>query len=243
MTALAACFAGAPRSMSPRLKRRLAFLGGFLLYFVVLWTLWDTVLIYPIKIFVVFLHEVSHAAAAMATGGSVQRILLDPYQGGAAYTVGGNHFLILSAGYLGSLLWGVAFVMLAFSRRIRPQWVLGAVGVMVVLLALLLVRSWFGFAFGLTFGAALLASAKYLRDGVNRVLLLVLGLTSTLYAILDIKSDVLDRPHLPSDAAMLAEMTGIPTAAWGILWIAIALLVSSWLLRWVARRMEEGELA
>jgi hypothetical protein len=71
----------------------------------------------------------------------------------------------------------------------------------------------------------------------------VLGLTSTLYAILDIKSDVLDRPHLPSDAAMLAEMTGIPTAAWGILWIAIALLVSSWLLRWVARRMEEGDLA
>jgi hypothetical protein len=228
--------------MSPRLKRRLTFLGGFLLYFGVLWTLWDTVLIYPLKIFVVFLHEISHAMAAVATGGSVVRILLDPYQGGAAYTVGGNHFIILSAGYLGSLLWGAAFVMLAFSRRVRPRWVLGSVGVLVLLLTLLLVRSWFGFGFGLVFGAALLASARYLKDGVNRVFLMGLGLTSALYAILDIKSDVLDRSHLPSDAAMLAEMTGVPTAVWGLLWIAIALLVSAWLLRWAARRWERGEV-
>ncbi len=228
--------------MRPRLKRRVIFLGGFLLYFGVVWVLWDTVLIYPLKIFVVFLHEVSHAMAAVATGGSVVRILLDPYQGGAAYTVGGNRFIILSAGYLGSLLWGVAFVMLAFSRRIRPRWVLGAMGGLVVLLTFLLVRSWFGFGFGLAFGAALLASARYLKDEVNRVFLLGLGLTSALYAVLDIKSDVLDRPHLPSDAAMLAEMTGIPTAFWGFLWIAIALLVSAWLLRWVARRVERGEV-
>jgi len=228
--------------MNPRLKRRITFLGGFLLYFVLLWTLWDTVLIYPVKIFVVLLHEVSHAMAAVATGGSVQRILLDPYQGGTAYTVGGSPFLILSAGYLGSLLWGVAFIMLAFSRRIRPRWVLGSVGVLVALLTLLLVRSWFGFGFGLAFGAVLLASARYLKDGVNRVILLGLGLTSALYAVLDIKSDVLDRSHLPSDAAMLAEMTGIPTAVWGLLWIAIALLVSSWVLRWAARRMDRGEV-
>jgi hypothetical protein len=228
--------------MSPRLKRRLTFVGGFLLYFGVIWTLWDTVLIYPLKIFVVFLHEISHAMAAVATGGSVVRILLDPYQGGAAYTVGGNHFIILSAGYLGSLLWGAAFIMLAFSRKIRPRWILGSVGVLVILLTLLLVRSWFGFFFGLVFGASLLASARYLKDGVNRVFLVGLGLTSALYAILDIKSDVLDRSHLPSDAAMLAQMTGIPTAAWGLLWIAIALLVCSWLLRWAARRWERGEV-
>jgi hypothetical protein len=229
--------------MSRRLKRRLMFLGGFLLYFGVLWTLWDTILIYPLKIFVVFLHEISHAMAAVATGGSVVRILLDPYQGGAAYTIGGNHFLILSAGYLGSLLWGAAFIMLAFSRRIRPRWVLGSVGVLLLLLTTLLVRSWFGFVFGIMFGAALLASARYLKDGVNRVFLMALGLTSALYAVFDIKSDVLDRSHLPSDAAMLAQMTGVPTAFWGLLWIAMALLVCAWLLRWAARRWEQGEVA
>lgn len=226
--------------MTAKGKRRALFLGGFVLYFGLLWTLWDTAFIYPIKIFVVLLHELSHAAAAMATGGSVERILLDVHQGGAAYTVGGNPFLTLSAGYLGSLFWGVLFILLAFTRWLRPRWIIGAVGISVLILTLFLVRSPFGIGFGILFGAALLASARYLSHGVNRALLLGLGLTSALYAILDIKSDILDRPHLKSDAAMLAEMTGIPTAFWGFLWIGVALLVCAWLLRWVARRMESG---
>ena len=96
--------------------------------------------------------------------------------------------------------------------------------------------------FGIAFGGALLASAKYLSQRTNRIFLLGLGLTSALYAILDIKSDILARPHLQSDAAMLAEMTGIHTIVWGFLWIAIALLVSAWLLRWVARRLDDFEL-
>jgi len=229
--------------MSPGNKRRLAFLGGFLIYFGLLWSLWDTALIYPLKLFVVLLHEVSHAMAALATGGTVERILLNAQQGGATYTRGGSPFLTLSAGYLGSLLWGVLFVLLAFNRWLKPRWIIGAVGGSVLLLTLFLVRGLFGFGFGILFGGALLAGAKYLSQGVNRTFLLGLGLTSTLYAILDIKSDVLDRPHLPSDAAMLAEMTGIPTAVWGFLWIGLGLLVSAWLLRWVARRVEAGEPA
>jgi hypothetical protein len=228
--------------MSPTTKKRLTFLAGFLLYFVGIWALWDTVIVYPVKVFVVLLHEISHAVAAVATGGSVERIVLDANQGGAAYTRGGISFVTLSAGYLGSLLWGVLFVVLGFSRWLRPRWIIGAIGLFVLLVALSVVRGPFGLFFGLAAGGGLLAAAKYLSQRTNRVLLLGLGLTSVLYAILDIKSDILARPHLRSDAAMLSEMTGIPTIFWGFLWIAIALLVSAWLLRWVARRMDEFEL-
>jgi hypothetical protein len=119
---------------------------------------------------------------------------------------------------------------------------MSVLGVLVILLTILLVRNVFGALFGIGFGAALLAGSKYLGQGPNRVLLLGLGLTSALYAILDIKSDVLDRSGLPSDARMLEEMTGIPTVFWGFLWIAVGLLVSAWLLRWVARRMDQFEL-
>lgn len=228
--------------MSSQTKKRLTFLAGFLLYFCLLWTLWDTVIIYPVKLFVVLLHEVSHALAAVATGGSVERILLNAQQGGAAYTRGGLPFVTLSAGYLGSLLWGALFIILGFSRWSRPKWIIRGLGVGVLLLTVFLVRSGFGIGFGLAFGFGLLAAAKYLTQGWNRILLLGLGLTSTLYAILDIKSDIIDRPELQSDAAMLAEMTGIPTIFWGFLWIGIALLVSAWLLKWVARRLDEFEL-
>jgi hypothetical protein len=228
--------------MSPTTKKRLNFLVGFLLYFVGIWALWDTVFVYPVKVFVVLLHEISHAVAAIATGGSVERIVLDANQGGAAYTRGGIAFVTMSAGYLGSLLWGVLFVMLGFSRWLRPRWIIGAIGLFVLLVTLSVVRGPFGLLFGIGAGSGLLAAAKYLPQGTNRILLLGLGLTSVLYAILDIKSDILARPHLRSDAAMLYEMTGIHTIVWGFLWIAIALLVSAWLLKWVARRMDDFEL-
>jgi hypothetical protein len=224
--------------MTALTEKRLKFVLGFALYFILIWALWDTVVIYPLKIFVVLLHEISHALAAVATGGAIQRIVLDPQQGGAAFTVGGNPFLTLSAGYLGSLLWGVLFVMLGFSRWLKPRWIIGAIGVFILAVTLGVIRSPFGFLFGLAFAGVLLGSARYLSQRTNRILLLGLGLTSTLYAILDIKSDILSRPNLRSDAAMLAEMTGIHTILWGFLWIAIALLVSAWLLRWVARRMD-----
>jgi len=228
--------------MNNRANKRLTFLAAFILYFGVLWGLWDTVFIYPIKIFVVFLHEISHAVAAIVTGGSIEKIVLDPNQGGAAYTRGGIPFITMSAGYLGSLFWGVLFVMLGFSKWIRPRKIIGAIGLFLLFVTIWKVRSVFGLGFGIAFGGALLASAKYLSQRTNRLLLLGLGLTSALYAILDIKSDIISRPELRSDAAMLAEMTGIPTLFWGFLWIAIALLVSAWLLRCVARRLDNFEL-
>lgn len=86
-------------------RRKLEFVLGYSLFFVALWLLWNTPIVYPVKIFVVLLHEISHAAVAVATGGSIQSIEINPLEGGACYCPGGNAFLTLSAGYLGSLAW------------------------------------------------------------------------------------------------------------------------------------------
>ena len=215
--------------MTQQTKRRLAFVAGFVLYFGALWTVWDTAFIYPLKIFVVLMHEISHAAVAVATGGMIEQIVLDPNQGGACYCPGGNAFLTLSAGYLGSLGWGVLMVSAGQNSRVSTRWVVGAIGLLVLGLTVSYVRGPFGVGFGMAFGSALLLSAKKLAQVWNQRLLLVLGLTSCLYAILDIKSDVLDRPELRSDAAMLGELTGIHGVVWGVVWIAVAVLVSTWL--------------
>ena len=53
--------------------------------FVVAGIFWDTIFIYPIKLFVVALHEFSHGVAAILTGGSIVRIEIDYRIGGLCY--------------------------------------------------------------------------------------------------------------------------------------------------------------
>lgn len=217
--------------MTPASRRRLHFIIGFSVYFAAVWYLWYTPAIYPLKIFVVLLHEVSHAVALIASGGVVHHIALDPREGGLTVGAGGSRFLTLSAGYLGSLGFGALLVKGAQWKRIRPGTLLSVVGGAVLVLTILYIRNVFGLVFGLAFGSALLFAGRRLPPAWSRRLTMALGLTSVLYAILDIKSDVLDRPHLPSDAHMLAELTGVPTVVWGVLWITIALVVTALLIR------------
>lgn len=204
-------------------RRRFLFLAGLTAYLVVLWVLWPTVAVYPLKVFVVFLHELSHALAAVATGGRVEAITLDWREGGATWVQGGNAFLMLSAGYLGSLLWGLALLAIARSKPRRAAPTIQALGVLTLLITLFFVRGAFGILFGFLFGAALLLAGRRLGTDAAVVVLSVLGLTSALYALLDIRSDIIARPGSPSDAAMLAQLTGIPTLFWGGLWATLAI--------------------
>jgi len=196
-------------------------LVGILAFFVALWLLWDTPFVAPLKLFVVFLHEISHGIVAVATGGRIDRIVIEANQGGACYCGGGSAFLTLSAGYLGSLAWGLAFLWVARFES-QARWTMAIVGVATAVITLLFMRSTFGFAFGLAFGATLVLAARNLPASWNARILSALGLTSALYAILDIKSDIIDRPGLESDAHMLADLTGVPTVVWGVLWIGLA---------------------
>ncbi len=217
--------------MRQQTARRLTFLAGFAAYFVAIWVLWPTVWVYPLKIFVVFLHELSHGLMAVATGGSIEAISLDWREGGETLSRGGNAFLTLSAGYLGSLAWGLLLLELARTRPKIAKWALVGLGVLMIGVTAVFVRGAFGLVFGIAFGAALLAASRWLPPAGVRVALTALGLTSALYALLDIRSDVLDRPGALSDAAMLGQMTHIPGIAWGVLWIGLGLVACIWMMR------------
>lgn len=217
-------------------RRRWTIAGGFAVFFVALWLLWSSPVVLPVKLFVVLLHELSHGLAAVLTGGSIQAIQVTAAEGGVCYCSGGNAFVTLSAGYLGSFLWGVVLVALARRAARWSRWSIGFVGAAIVTASILFV-SGFGFWFGLTFGTALLVSARFLPARPNALILTALGLISVLYAILDIKSDVIDRPGARSDAGMLAELTGVPTLIWGVLWIGVALWICARLLQRSVREL------
>lgn len=212
-------------------------LGGLALAVVALWLLWHTRVVYPLKILVVLFHELSHGLVALATGGSVVGIRVVPQEGGLCLTAGGSRFLTLSAGYLGSLVWG-GLILLAAARSRFDRALTAGLGAVLLAAALLWVRPLisFGFAFTLLAAAALLAAGAYLPEAANDFLLKTIGLTSILYAVFDIQDDVLSRPHLlQSDAALLHELTGVPTLVWGVLWMAVALAAAAGFL-WLASR-------
>jgi hypothetical protein len=195
---------------------------------------WDWFFVYPLKVFVVFLHEISHGLAALVTGGRIVAIGLTFDEGGVCITDGGSRFLILNAGYLGSLFWGALFLVLAARTRLSRE-IVGGVGAFVLVVTLLYVRTLFGFAYGLLAGAGFLVAAIKLPRDVTDDLLEIIGVVSCLYAVWDIGSDVLAREATGSDASALGRLTGIPAVVWGVLWIMACLVVVVFALRVVAR--------
>jgi hypothetical protein len=193
---------------------------------------WNTFVAYPFRVFVVFLHEISHGLAAVLTGGQLVSIGLSPNEGGVAVTRGGSRFLVLTAGYLGSLLFGALFLLLGSRRRWAPG-VIGLIGVFTLVVTLVWVRSWFGFVYGLLAAAALILVASKLQPEASEILLAAIGVMSCLYAVWDIASDVLLRSIPRSDAAALADLTGVPAIVWGALWA----LASLWVIFFVLRKL------
>lgn len=187
---------------------------------------WATPIVVPLKILVVFLHELSHAIAIVLTGGSVESFSISPQQGGLVIGRGGNRFLSLSAGYLGSLALGMGLLFIA----LRTHWdkaVLGGFGGVMLLVAVLYVREPFAIAFCVGVGLAMLAMAWFLGRAVCDLVLRIIGLTSMIYVPYDIFDDTIRRAGIRSDAYMLAEEFGGTTMLWGGVWLVLSVCAIS----------------
>ncbi len=196
-----------------------------------IFTLWQTPVVIPLKILVVIFHEMSHAAAAILTGGRVESFSVDFQQGGAVWTQGGSRFVTLSAGYLGSLLIGVGLLLAALRWR-ADRTVLGALGGLMLVVLVLYVRDVAAAVILAGTGAALLAAARFLPGVACDLVLRVIGLSSLIYVPYDIFDDTLRRAALDSDARMLAEAVGGTTMLWGVLWLGVSASVIAACLRY-----------
>lgn len=198
---------------------------------------WEYPILYPLKLLVVFFHESSHALATILTGGSVKELVINHQQGGHVISQGGNQFIIISAGYIGSLLWGVA-IFVATVKSHYDKLIMSLLGLSVISITVALSSSVFSWIFGLLSGAAMLLMARFLADKYNDFLLRIIGLTSMMYAPLDIYSDTISRSYLESDAYFLAEYTGGTTLFWGSIWIVISVLVIFYCLKWALKQAD-----
>lgn len=189
----------------------------------------------PLEILVVFFHEASHALMTVVTGGKVMSMQVTVERGGEVLSAGGNRFLTLSAGYLGSLLIGASLLVAAMRSR-HDRMILAAVALCMALATVLFMRNFFGFGYGIGMAVALLAIARFLPEQASDFSLRLIGVMSLLYVPRDIFSDTIQRSQLQSDARMLAQEFGGGTWLWGGLWLLLSLWICYLAVRWSLRR-------
>ena len=83
--------------------------SSFFMYII----LWQSRILAALKLTIVSQHEFSHALACVLTGGKVKSITISSNFGGVTTTQGGNRAVTLTAGYIGSTMFGCMYLLLA----------------------------------------------------------------------------------------------------------------------------------
>lgn len=175
-------------------------------------------IMYPVRLFVTFLHEFGHAIGAVLTGGWVEEVQINQDGSGWTRTANGNRPITIMGGYLGSALFGnlLFYVGAKWHKLIKP--VLFILIFSMMLTAFYWYNSLFTTSVLIAFSAVLLLIM--LKTNFGREILMFLGLASVLYIIQDFnvgpKSDL---------KAYEEVMIFIPAQLWMYIWLGVALLL------------------
>jgi|SRR5215203_581833 len=207
-------------------------------------------LVYPIRLFVTFIHESGHALVAVVTGGSVQSLTIASDGSGEVYSassgmIGG--LLTSSAGYLGTTAFGVLMLFL-IRRSFSPNKILAALGIFVAAMTaifavispifnfLSLNTTFSSIAFTIVAGsllaAGLVALGIYSKERVASFAVAFLAVQCLLNAALDLVNVFfINAPfvgaNVHTDAANMAAATGLPGIVWVVIWMGISLVMLS----------------
>lgn len=188
-------------------------------------TPWAAFLLYPFKLFTTWVHECSHAVAALLVGGRVGSITIRSDTSGltqslvpAGRIAGG---IVTSAGYLGAA--AVGCLLMAATRVERwAHTILLTLGIFMLVTLVFWMRNVFGAFIVFAWAIVLIALARHATGNAVRFFLSLLAIQVALNAIYDIRIlFLIDRG--PSDAATMARLFLLPAWVWATTWMAISL--------------------
>ena len=188
--------------------------------------LWSSPLIQPVKIMVVLVHEMSHGFMALVTGGKILEIKIGLDEGGACETEGGLPLLIVSAGYLGSMLFGGMILYLS-TRRLFVSLVYGVLTLILGAAVFTVLEGSFSRTFACSLGGSFIFLGFLAPGFLGGFFLRVMGTVSCLYSIVDIYSDTLANgpaAAVQNDAVVFAQLSGIPAETVGAVWLAVSVI-------------------
>lgn len=187
------------------------------------------VITYPLRLFVTFIHEAGHALAALATFGGVKRVVLDWNGSGLTFTQGGWGFLISSAGYLTTTLYGSALLLFLRRERNARTAAIGT-GALLVVITVLFGGNIVAWLAGLVFGAACLLLGLKGKPKVVHFCMSFLAVQCLLNAFYDLRAllylSAFD-PAFPTDARNMSQATNglLPPVVWAAGWILLSAVV------------------
>lgn len=196
-------------------------------------TPWGPLILYPFTVFTTWVHECSHALMAVALGGAVSSIAIQPDTSGLTRSLMPASRLaqgaVASAGYLGASI--VGCLLLAASRverRAKP--ILWSIGAFMLLTLVFWIRNLFGAVVVVAWAATLfLLAGKRAGRGAAGFALSVLAIQVALNAVFDIR--MLFLVSGPSDATTMARLFLVPAWFWAGLWMGTSVAMLAWTLR------------
>jgi hypothetical protein len=205
------------------------FLVGASILSFVIWSIplaW--ILVYPLRLFVTFIHEGGHALAALLTSGSVERVIIYPNASGETYTRSGLQLVIASAGYLTSAIFGAGLLIMS-RQGTRSKTVLTITAAAILALTAFFTSDPISLGLGIVLTIGLIWIAIASSPRFAHFFLSFLAIQCCLNALFDLRTLFLLSAHtnVQSDAMTMELLTGLPAIAWATLWlgISVALLI------------------
>lgn len=215
-------------------------IGTHIISLIIVLVLSSTTILRPLRLLSVYLHELSHACAAWITCGTVMSIRIDDTGAGATKVKGGIRWVILPAGYIGSGLWGAFFSLMAASSEWTGRYSV-RIAMVIMLCIMIYVVIFKQEETNKTHTQLLLIvyivvfSIMFLTDEFNAmvfgfhwmstIFLILFGTINSLFAILDIWTDLIRRDGHASDATKFEESFPCLTAkGWGIVWCVVCVV-------------------
>lgn len=180
---------------------------------------------FPFSMFVTYVHETNHGLVALLTGGSLISFTMQMDTSGLAYTQGGIRFLILSAGYVGSTIWG-GLLLIASLKKKSYKPLLSILSIFFLIFTLLYARNFVAFGSGLFFSALLFLFSNLKNNNFTSIFIGFLAVQTSFNSISDIYDLLfLSKTCARTDAHLMSqEMTGglIPPIIFATIWALIA---------------------
>ena len=192
----------------------------------------NQIALYPLRLFITFVHESGHAMAALLTGNRVVSLQIMP--NGEGVTMASQNvvsaWIIDSAGYVGTAIFGAIMLQVGRLRKLQAPGKTALYFAAAALLAITLLWGWhdpFTLAVGFGLAGTCFALARFLPSAAANFAAAFLAIQCGLNSLSDIGIllSLTTGGEMQNDAGNMAKTYLLPATLWAALWAISALLI------------------